>query len=74
MEKTIKAKFNKGVLELLEGVELKEGEEIFITIKALPTEDRFKEAAGAWKDTIDCEQLLKDIYKSRKIRRPEVKL
>ena len=74
MEKTLKGKFRRGVIEPLEKLELKEGEVIFITIKELPKEDRFEKAAGGWKNLVDCEALLKDIYESRKIKRPEVKL
>jgi predicted DNA-binding antitoxin AbrB/MazE fold protein len=80
MEKTIRAKFKKGVIEPLEKLELKEGEEVEVT---LSTPSRVKKAleairstAGAWKETIDCEELIKDIYESRRLsaRRPEVKL
>ena len=76
MEKTLKGKFRKGVIEPLEKLELEEGEEIFITIKEPPKEDRFEKSFGIWKGTVDCDQLIKDIYESRRLssRRPEVKL
>jgi predicted DNA-binding antitoxin AbrB/MazE fold protein len=76
MEKTIRAKFKKGMIEPLERLELEEGKEILVTIKDLPSEDRFVKAMGGWKGTIDCEELLKDIYESRRIsaKRPGVKL
>ena len=75
MEKTIKVKFKKGIIEPLEKLELEEGKEFLITIKELPLKDGFKKAAGGWKETIDCEKLIEDIYKDRLLRtRPEVKL
>jgi len=80
MEKTIRARFKKGVLEPLEELELKEGEEIRVTISTLSEAEKTLEAirstAGAWRKTVDCEQLLKDIYESRRLsaKRPEVKL
>ena len=74
MQKTIKARFKKGMIEPLEKLELDEGSEIFVTIKKLPKKDRFERAAGGWRDLVDCEALLRDINESRKITRPEVKL
>lgn len=75
MEKTIKVKFKKGIIEPLEKLELEEGKEFLITIKELPLKDAFEKAAGGWKGTIDCEKLIEDIYKDRLLRtRPEVKL
>ena len=74
MEKTIKAKFKKGIIEPLEKLEIEEGSEISITIRELSKENRFARSAGSWKDLVDCEKLLKDISKSRKITSPEVEL
>ncbi len=53
MERTIRAKFKNGVIEPLEKLELEEG--------------RFEKAMGSWKGRIDCEQLIKDIYESRRL-------
>ena len=74
MQKTIKARFKKGMIEPLEKLDLEEGEELLVTIKGLPREDRFEKSMGGWKDIVDCEALLRDINESRKISRPEVKL
>lgn len=80
MEKTIRAKFKKGVIEPLEKLELKEGEEVEVTISPLSetekTLDAIRSTAGAWRETVNCEELIKDIYESRRLsaRRPEVKL
>lgn len=76
---TIKARFKNGVIEPLENLELKDGEEITLTIirssESKKTQDAFRKSRGGWKDLIDCEKLKKDIYESRSIQtRPEVKL
>ena len=36
--------------------------------------DAFERAAGSWKGLVDTERLIKDIYESRRIRAPEIKL
>jgi predicted DNA-binding antitoxin AbrB/MazE fold protein len=50
MSRTIKARFRNGVIEPLEKVELKEGEEFTLTIVRLPRieerEDAFRESRG----------------------------
>jgi len=79
VSKTIKARFRNGVIEPLEKVELKEGEEFTMTIVKLPEikdeRDAFKESRGGWKELIDCEELKRNIYKDRLIHtRPEVEL
>jgi predicted DNA-binding antitoxin AbrB/MazE fold protein len=75
MEKTIRAKFSKGVIEPLEELDLEEGKEILVTIKEPSLDDRFLRAAGAWKGTIDAEKLIEDIYNDRLLTtRPEPKL
>ncbi len=40
------------------------------------TIEAIRSTAGAWKETINCEELIKDIYESRRLssKRPEVKL
>ena len=66
MSKTIKARFRNGVIEPLEKMEFKEGEEFTLTIVRLPEiedrEDAFKESRGGWKELIDCEELKRNIY------------
>lgn len=76
MEKTIKARFLEGIFKPLEKVELEEGKEVLVTIREIPkeTKDAFEKAAGSWKGLVDTERLIKDIYESRRIRAPEVKL
>jgi Protein of unknown function DUF104. len=76
MEKTIKARFLEGIFKPVETVELEEGTEVIVTIKeiAKETTDAFERAAGSWMDLVDTEQLIKDIYESRRIRAPEVKI
>lgn len=75
METTIMARFNKGVIKPLGKLKIKEGKEILITIKELGPKDRFFKAAGGWKETINCEKLIKDIYTDRLLKtRPEPKI
>ena len=68
---TIRARFKNGIIEPLENVELKDGEEIVLTIvrqtEIREGQDAFKESRGGWKGLIDCEKLKKDIYESRSI-------
>jgi len=78
--KTIKARYQNGVIELLEEIDLADGTEISITIDSRPPmsqeerERRFLSSAGRWKDIVD-EKFLDEIYQQRKRRtRPEAKL
>jgi len=82
MGKTFKARFSKGMIEPLEKVEIREGEEITISIleaTSEPGKRNFSEAlrktAGGWKGLIDCDELIRNIYNDRLIAtRPEAKL
>lgn len=79
MGRTIKARFTKGVFKPLEKVDITEGKEFTITVPEEPEDRRFLDAlkvtAGGWKETIDCEELIKNIYADRLIStRSEVKL
>lgn len=78
MIKTIKARFTKGRIEPLEKVDIAEGEEITVTIEEFPKKeagDPLDTTFGGWAETIDCEELKKNIYADRLISsRPEVKL
>ncbi len=82
MGRTIRARFSKGVIEPLERVDIADGREVLVTIllelpPPSPGEGAdFRDAtAGAWKDSIDCEELKRNIYADRLIPsgRPEVK-
>ena len=65
MARTIKARFTKGVFKPLEKVDITEGKEFTITVPEEPENKRFLDAlkvtAGGWKETIDCEALIKNI-------------
>lgn len=79
MVKKIKARFSHGVFTPLEKIDIPEGKEITIDIpdetKKRNFSDVLRKTAGAWEDSIDCEELLKNIYADRHIStRPEVKL
>ena len=80
MRKTIRARVFRGMIEPLEKVDIREGEEIVISISKAPSKrpkksfsDALKKTAGTWKDLVDCDELVKNIYNDRLIMtRPEV--
>jgi predicted DNA-binding antitoxin AbrB/MazE fold protein len=79
MAKEFRARFPHGVLEPLEAVDLKEGEEVRVIIADQPKGKGMIEAlrasAGGWKGLIDAEELKHNIYADRLIStRPEPKL
>ena len=78
MADTIRARVRHGMLELLEKVDLPEGTEVMVTIREdSPALDReaFRRSAGGWKDTVDADTLIANIYDSRLLStRPVPKL
>jgi len=80
MAKEFRARFSKGMLEPLEAVDLKEGEEVRVIITERPTKGKgmieaLRASAGGWKGLIDAEELKRNIYADRLIgTRPEPKL
>ena len=79
MAKEFRARFSHGVLEPLDAVDLKEGEEVKVIIVERPQGKGMLEAlrasAGGWKELIDAEELKRNIYADRLIStRPEPKL
>jgi predicted DNA-binding antitoxin AbrB/MazE fold protein len=77
MAKEFRARFSHGVLEPLETVDLKEGEEVKVIIAERPTKgqgmiEALRASAGGWKGLIDAEELKRNIYADRLINtRPE---
>ena len=64
----VKARFSNGVLTPLEPLDLKEGEEVTVSIADAQSPDRAVRALrarGAWKGTHDPEELLRSIYSDR---------
>ena len=75
MAREIRGRFSKGKIEPLEKLDLKEGDEVIITIKeGKPATGVFDRAGGGWKGTLDFDAYLKDIYASRRRQSPEVTL
>ncbi len=77
MEKTIRAKYSKGVIKPLEKLELPEGKEITVTIidiASVPNRDAFRKSAGAWSGTINADELIENIYKDRTLLTREAPL
>ncbi len=69
MNREVKGRFSGGVIELLEPVELEEGEEITLVINRKThikiDREAFLASAGGWKGTHDPEELKRMIYDSR---------
>jgi len=68
MGSTIRARFSGGNLKLLETVDLKEGDEVTITIvsqSSHPASDWLERTAGGWANLVNAEQLKRDISESR---------
>jgi predicted DNA-binding antitoxin AbrB/MazE fold protein len=78
MRSTVRARVKAGMLELLENIDLPEGAEVTVTILDEPSTrdcEAFRRAAGGWKDTVDADTLIKNIYESRLLStRPVPKL
>ncbi len=84
MAGTIRARVRRGMLELLEKINLPEGTEVSVTIiekSARPDTDKrgmleaLRAPAGGGKGLIDAEELKRNIYADRLITtRPEAKL
>ena len=68
MFREIRARFSQGKIEPLEDLELEEGDEIIITVRKIHKKhapgDGFERAAGAWKDAIENEPLMREWYES----------
>ena len=68
MATTFKARFSNGVLKPLESLDLREGEEVTVTVRSAPTatdDDWLEKTAGGWVGLIDGEKLKREIYESR---------
>jgi len=74
---TFKARYKDGIIKPLEKVDIEDGTEITIALlekKGIDPNGLIR-SFGGWKDTVDCDELLKNIYADRQIStRPEVKL
>jgi predicted DNA-binding antitoxin AbrB/MazE fold protein len=72
MGSTIRARFSDGTLKPLEALELKEGDEVTITIVSSSSSSRagadwLEQTAGGWVGLVDSEELKREIYDSRLI-------
>jgi predicted DNA-binding antitoxin AbrB/MazE fold protein len=79
MRTKIRARFHKGVLEPLDKVKLREGEEVSLLILTPSEVSGMQEAlaatAGGWAGLVDTDELGRDIYASRLLQtRPEPRL
>ena len=70
MSGTIRARVKRGMLELLDKVNLPEGTEVSVTILETPSSrsaEGLRRSAGGWKGLVDAEQLIEHIYADRLI-------
>jgi len=70
MSGTVRARVKRGMLELLEKVDIPEGTEVSVTILETPSPksaDGLRRSAGGWKGLIDAEKLIENIYAARLI-------
>ena len=69
MIQKLKATYSDGVFKPTGRVDLDDGAEVIISVSdENDSASDFKglaSSAGGWKDTVDCDQLLRDIYDSR---------
>jgi len=68
MKTTVRARVRAGMLEVLDTIDLSEGTEVTVTIldaSAAADREAFRRAAGGWKETVDAETLIHNIYESR---------
>ena len=69
MIQNLKATYADGVFKPAERVDLDEGAQVIISVSDENDDasdiNGLASSAGGWKDTIDCDQLLRDIYDSR---------
>ena len=71
MVTTMRATIHNGNLVPGEKLNLPEGREVELTIIEIPSEedvDKSRRAAGGWKDLVDAENLIRNIYRDRLVR------
>ena len=78
MAGTVRARMRRGVLELLEKVDIPEGKEVTITILETSgghSVEGLRMSAGGWKKLVDADALIEHIYRDRLLStRPEPRL
>lgn len=61
--------YEKGVFRPDEAIDLEEGARVSMSISSEAQEKRdfakMRSSAGGWRDTVDCEKLIEDIYADR---------
>lgn len=70
MSGMVRTRMKRGMLELLEKVDIPEGTEVSVTILETPSPknaDGLRRSAGGWKGLVDAEKLIKNIYADRLI-------
>ena len=68
-----KATYSEGVIKPSTPLDICDGTEVMVTVETdrpMTIEERragLRATAGGWKDTVDCDKLLEDIYASRAV-------
>lgn len=68
MSATIRARMKGGMIELLEQIDLPDGQDIMVTIITSPSRqdlETFRNSAGRWQGTVDVDTLIRNIYTDR---------
>ncbi|MBI5316154.1 MAG: antitoxin family protein [Nitrospirae bacterium] len=68
MSATIRARIKDGKIELLEQIDLPDGQDIMVTIVTSPSDqdsETFRKSAGRWQGTVDADTLIRNIYTNR---------
>ena len=68
MSRIVRARAKRGVFEPIEPVTIPDGTEVTVTIpEELSAEDieAFHRSAGGWKDLVDADALIREIYERR---------
>lgn len=75
---SFRARIKNGVLEPLEKIDLPEGTEVIVVVHRTPSNfdvEASRRTAGSWKDKVDADELIRNIYAARLIAtRPEPRL
>ena len=70
MSGTVRARVKRGMLELLEKIDIPEDTEVTVTIietSRTPGADSLRRSAGGWKGLIDADALIENIYNDRMV-------
>lgn len=70
MQRVVKGTYENGVFRPDESVDLEDGARVVMSISSEGSEkkgdfSKMRSSAGGWRDTVDCEKLIEEIYADR---------